>query len=216
MARVVAHLEAHVVRAEQPPQHLLARRQEAVDLGRRERRVQEKADGEPWGPAAQHRRNQHQVEVVDPDPRVRPRVLEDRVGEALVDTYVVLPGLGRDAEPVREVVEERPEGVVADPAVEILLLVRREEDRDEVPLLELLASLRLQRLGNHGAGPADPHRVPANRRERGRQTAGGRLHLEPVPREREPNRQAVARDDESMVSGVLGQSASFDSRRADR
>ncbi len=171
--------------------------------------MQEEADGEPWGPAAQHRRHQHQVEVVDPDSRVWPRVLEDRVGEALVDAHVVLPGLGRDAEPVREVVEERPEGVVADPAVEVLLLVRGEEDRDEVPLLELLASLGLEGLGNHGAGPTDPHRVPANRCERRRQAAGGGLHLEPVPGEREANRQAVARDDESVVSGVLGQSASL-------
>ena len=47
VARVVADLEADVVGAEHAAQQLLARGQEPVDLGRRERRVQEEADREP-------------------------------------------------------------------------------------------------------------------------------------------------------------------------
>ena len=124
VARVVADLEADVVGAEHAAEQLLACRQEPVDLRGRERRVQEEADREPRLARAQHRGHEHEVEVVDPDPRVGLAVSEDRVGEALVDVDVALPCLGRDAQPVREVVEERPERVVADAVVEVLLLVR--------------------------------------------------------------------------------------------
>ncbi len=118
--RVVAHLEAHVVRSEQPAQHLLARREQTVDLGRGEGRVQEEADDEVGRAPAQHRRHEHEVEVVDPHARARARVLEDRVREALVDVDVALPRLRRQPEPVAEVVQERPQRVVADAVVEVV------------------------------------------------------------------------------------------------
>ena len=72
VARVVADVEADVVGAEQAAQHLLARREEPVHLGRGERRVQEEADREIGRPAPQHRGHEHEVEVVHPDARVRP------------------------------------------------------------------------------------------------------------------------------------------------
>ena len=153
---------------------------------------------------AQHRGHEHQVEVVDPDARVRARVLEDRVGEALVDAHVALPRLGRDAEPVAEVVEKRPQRVVADTAVEVLLLVLGEEDRDEIVLGELLARLRLQRIRARPfrASRSTPRRrAPPERRGQARRpTAAPRT---PSPATVNANRQAVARNDESVVSGVL-------------
>ena len=91
MARVVADLEADVVGAEHAAQELLARGQQPVDLGGRERDVQEEPDREPRLARAQHRRDEHEVEVVHPDARVGLAVLEDRVREALVDLDVPLP-----------------------------------------------------------------------------------------------------------------------------
>ena len=205
MPRVVADLEADVVGSEQPAQHLLARGQQAVHLGRREGRVQEEADRETRRAAAEHRGHEHEVEVVHPHARLRAAALEDRVREALVDVHVVLPRLGRQPEPVAEVVQERPERVVADLAVEVLLLVRGEIDRDEVLLRELLGGARLEVLGDDRARPADPDRVAADRSERGGEPARGRLDLDVVARDREPHGQAVARDHEAVVSGLRGQ-----------
>ena len=125
VARVVADLEADVVGAEHAAQELLSSGQQPVHLGRRERDVQEEPDREPGLPRAQHRRDEHEVEVVHPDARVGLAVLDDRVGEALVDLDVARPRLRRDAQPVLEVVEERPERVVADLPVEVLLLLGR-------------------------------------------------------------------------------------------
>ena len=120
---VVADLEAHVVGAEHAAQQLLPRRQEAVHLGGRKRDVEEEADREPRRAGAEHRRDEHEVEVVDPHARVGLAVLEDRLGEALVHLDVAVPRFGRDPEPVGEVVEQRPERVVADAAVEVLFLL---------------------------------------------------------------------------------------------
>ena len=50
VARVVADLEAHVVGAEDAPQHLLALGKQPVHLRRRERDVEEEADREPRRP----------------------------------------------------------------------------------------------------------------------------------------------------------------------
>ena len=169
MTRVVADLEAHVVGAEDASEELLALGKQPVHLGRRERDVEEEADREPRRARSQHRRHEHEVEVVHPHTRVGLAVREDRLGEALVHLDVARPCLGRDPQPVGEVVEERPERVVADLPVEVLLLLGREKDRVEVILGEASAHALLERCRNDGSGPADPGRVAPERRERSRQ-----------------------------------------------
>ena len=158
--RVVADLEAHVVGAEHAAQELLARREQPVHLGRRERDVQEEPDREPRRARAQHRRHEHEVEVVHPHARVGLAVLDDRVREALVHLDVPRPCLGRDPQPVREVVEERPERVVADLPVEVLLLLRGEEDRVQVVLREPAA----RRASRASAARPSPASRPTSRR----------------------------------------------------
>ena len=210
VTRVVADLEAHVVGAEDAAQQLLALRKQPVHLRRRERDVEEEADREPRRARSQHRGHEHEVEVVDPDPRVGLAVREDRLGEALVHLDVALPRLGRDPQPVGEVVEERPERVVADLPVEVLLLLGREEDGVEVVLREPGAHALLERGRNDGPGPADPGRVAPERRERGRQPAGRALHLHRRAVDRQARRQPVARDDEPVVSALACQLSSFE------
>ena len=163
--------------------------------------------------APQHRRDEHEVEVVHPDARVGLAVLDDRVGEALVDLDVARPRLRRDAQPVLEVVEQRPERVVADLPVEVLFLVRGQEHRVQVILGEPRAHALLQRRRNDGSRPADPGRIAPERVERGRQAAGAPLHAHGRAVDREADRQAVARDDEPVVSGVPRQLSSLSSVR---
>ena len=146
-----------------------------------------------------------------PDAGVGLAVLDDRVGEALVDLDVPLPRLGRDAQATLEVVEERPERVVANPPVEVLLLLGGEEDRVQVVLAELRAHALLQGRRNDGSRPADPCGVAPERVERRGQAAGAALDLHGRTVDREADRQAVARDDEPVVCGMPRQQCSFGS-----
>ena len=173
VAGVVADLEAHVVGPEHSAQQLLPLGQQAVDLGRRERDVEEEADREPRRARAQHRRHEHEVEVVHPDTRVGLAVLEDRLCEALVHLDVASPRLGRDAQPLGEVVEERPERVVADLPVEVRLLLGRQEDRIQVVLRQARPHAACRRRGTtlpgqptHVASPRTPRTEPPTVRPR--------------------------------------------------
>ena len=213
VACVVTDLEADVVGAEHAAQELLSRGQQPVHLGRRERDVQEEPDREPRLARPQHRRDEHEVEVVHPDARVGLAVLDDRVGEALVDLDVPRPRLGRDAQPPLEVVEERPERVVADLPVEVLLLVRRQEHRVQVILGEPRAHALLSVGGTTAPGQPTQVASPRNGVERGRQAAGAPLHAHGLAVDREADRQAVARDDEPVVCGVPRQLSSLYSIR---
>ena len=67
MAHVRRRVEADEVGAEQAFEQLLAPRQDAEDLGRRKRDVQEEADARARHALAQHARHEHQLIVVDPD-----------------------------------------------------------------------------------------------------------------------------------------------------
>ena len=200
--RVVADLEADVVGPEDAAQELLARGQQAVDLRGRERDVQEEADRQPRRPRAQHRGNEHEMEVVHPHARVGLAVLEDRLGEALVHLDVAGPRLGRDPQALREVVEERPQRVVAHLPVEVRLLLRREEDRVEVVLREPRPHALLPRRRHDHSRPPDPGRIAANRRERGRQPAHAAVDLHLAALGRQAHRKAVRRDDQPVMSAM--------------
>ena len=208
MARVVADLEAHVVGTQHTAQELLPGGQQAIHLGRRERDMQEEPDRQPRRPRAQHRGDEHEVEVVHPHAGVGLAVLDDRVGVALVHLDVPVPRLGRDAQPPLEVVEERPERVVADPPVEVLLLLGGEEDGVQVLLGELRARASLERRRYDGPGPADPRRIAPERLERRGQAAGAPLDIHGRTVDREADREAVARDHEPVVCGVPRQQCS--------
>ncbi len=171
VAGVVTDLEAHVVGSEHAAQELLPRREQSVHLRRRERRVQEESDREPWVALPQHRGDEHEVEVVDPHTALGTAVRDDRVGEALVDLDVALPRLGSDPQPVREVVEERPERVVADLPVEVVLLVARQVHGVQVVPRQALADTPLEPRGDDRPGPSDPRRVAPDGLQCGRKAA---------------------------------------------
>ena len=172
--------------------------------------MQEEPDREARIATAQQCRHEHQVEVVDPHPAPRLGVLEDDVRETLVHLDVPRPRLGSDPEPVREVVEQRPERVVADTVVEVLLLARGEENRREIVTPETLPDAPLVLGRDDGAGPADPARLAADGLQRYGETAGARRHLDAVVGQREADRQAVAGDDEPVLTAMTRQVPSFE------
>ncbi len=110
---IIAGMEADVVCAEHPVQELPPGGKKAIDLGRGERNVEEEADREVGTARAERRRQQRQVEVVDPDRCLTVGDARDRVREALVDGDVARPRLVGEAQAADEVVEERPERLVA-------------------------------------------------------------------------------------------------------
>ena len=130
MTGVVAGVEADVVGAEHPAQELGPGREEPVDLRRRETGCAGRSRSRDRAASARSAsRHEREVEVVNPDPGPWRADGGDRLGEALVDLDVDVPRLAREVHAVDEVVEERPERLVADPPVERLLLGLGQEHR---------------------------------------------------------------------------------------
>ena len=115
--RVRVRLEADEVRAEHAVEDLLAPRETPEDLGGREGRVHEEADGGVWKRLTEERRDEEQVVVVDPDQVAGPVHLCDALREGDVDGLVRGPVrvcrgvLGCDILP-EQIVEQRPERYV--------------------------------------------------------------------------------------------------------
>ena len=87
--------------------------------------------------AREHRRDEHQLVVVNPD-RDRPAVVRgDDVGEALRSPACRIPSRGRRSECGREVVEERPEDAVREAVVVARDLTRCEVDGERAHRFEL-------------------------------------------------------------------------------
>mmetsp|Transcript_8934 Transcript_8934/g.25231 ORF Transcript_8934/g.25231 Transcript_8934/m.25231 type:complete len:258 (+) Transcript_8934:2012-2785(+) len=119
---VVEHVEANQVRVEEALDELQAPGEGAVDLGRREGRVQEPADVAVRLRLAQHLGDEHQVVVVHPHVVVVLVHLQDRLREELVRLLVGLPEpraalVDALVEWRHDVVEERPEHIVRKPII---------------------------------------------------------------------------------------------------
>ena len=128
----------------------------------------------------------------------------DRLGEALVHLLVDLPRLTREVHSVDEVVEERPQGLVADPAVEGLLLGVRDEDGLAAELPGEPGGLALVFLRNGKPGPPDPYAVLPRSLKRRDKPPRALLDLEAVVADRERERKTVARDHEIREPRLRG------------
>ena len=128
--------------------------------------MQKPAHLEPSAAVAQHRREQHQVVVVNPHQirlsrkrrdHIRKLFVDALVGEPLrmlLGTVVIFVGRAR-----HNVMEERPEHVVAKPIVVRRGLLRREKDWHTASRAQRaidLVQLRRCRVFGHRA-PADPN-----------------------------------------------------------
>ena len=116
------------------------------------------------------------MEVVHPDTRVVPfGRCQRRLREAAVHVDVALPRLLGDAESIDEVVEQRPERVVADAAVEVLDLVLVEKHGMQPVSLERAPNGAGAALWHRSPWPADPGTVTLGRAEGRHEPTGGRL-----------------------------------------
>ena len=101
-------LKADHIGAEQSAQHLGTPWQLQEQLGRRKRDMQEKPDPHIRATSADHRRDELQVVVVDPDGATRGDRRRGDIGEPLVDRHVVGPGRFVERRATNGVVIQRP------------------------------------------------------------------------------------------------------------
>ena len=119
VSRFTAHLSEHLPArcCEHAVEDLLAPRETPEDLGAREGRVHEEADGGVWERLTEQRRDEEQVVVVDPDQVSGPGHLRDARREGDVDVLVRGPvrvrrGVLRCDVLPKQIVEQRPERYV--------------------------------------------------------------------------------------------------------
>ena len=200
------------------PEHPLQQRaspavgHEAEQLIGREGDVQEEAHLQAGPAPPEHRRQQQEVVVVDPDDVVRSGLLQDGVAEHFVDELVGRPGALVERDERGEVVEQRPERLVAVTLVEALGVLSREEHG---PGREVLAAaarhLGLLFRRDGPAGPADPGVTRPHRRPGGLQVgpqargqaAGALGELQAAFFLGEGHGEAV-RDDDELHGGSRG------------
>ena len=124
--QVVMGVEGNRVGAEQTREQLGPARQQPEHVRRREGSVEEEGDLGVRGCFTNEAGQQHQVIVVDPDQIARLEVFQHHVAKPLVGLDVGIP-VGRiELEPRRELVEQRPQGLVGIALVEAVVDLRGE------------------------------------------------------------------------------------------
>ena len=166
--------------------------------------MQEEADREVGPRGAKHRRYEHEVEVVHPDASVHPLGGgERRLCEAPVHVHVALPCLFRDPQPIHEVVEQGPQRVVADTAVEVFDLVLVEKHRVE-PLSLQGTPHRARAAGrDRRPRPPDPRSMTLDGAERRHEPTRARLEGGAAALGDQAHGEAVGDDDHISCAPAL-------------
>lgn len=116
MSGVVESVEAEKITVQHTVKNLLAHRQNSVDLTTREGRVQEESDHDVFSLVAellsQHRRQQHQMVVVDPDHVVILHLLRNFPRKDAVGITISNPCVLVEANLAGVVMEQRPKNRV--------------------------------------------------------------------------------------------------------
>ena len=162
--RVVERVEPGQVRAQDAPHEGLPPRpgHQPKDLEGWKRDVQEEPDVGVREPLADHARQQHQVVVVDPDQIGRPKHLGHLFEKQLMGLVVGLEVRRVEVGQQGKVVEQRPDHVVAEAAV--VLVVEPLLDMDGYQLESAHLFLHLGQFLRRVVGLADPHDLPARDR----------------------------------------------------
>eukprot|EP00965_Chrysotila_dentata_P017589 584274-Pleurochrysis_carterae.AAC.1 len=175
VAGVLVNVEAEQVSGKKAKKNLSSQRQRAVHLKRRPRRVQEPSNLEPRLSRAQQRRQQHQVVVVHPHHVALASDCLDDFGKLGIDCLVRLPlvalapSAGAFFTHARDdIVEERPEHVVAEAVVvePRLLLWQKDGDATTPPQRAANSLLLFRRRIVYicPSHPDDPHMLHAQQR----------------------------------------------------
>ncbi|GKT63004.1 LOW QUALITY PROTEIN: hypothetical protein ColTof3_10343 [Colletotrichum tofieldiae] len=165
VAGVLVDLEADQVGPQHALEELLAHGQTSEHLGRGKGDVQEEANLGVGQLLADHAGDEQQVVVVHPDDVAAFPVLDNLVGEGLVDVDVVLPRVVLEGLALGVVgdlvVEDGPQDLLAKVGVVAVKVLVGGEDGEHVmlggePVLDVLLLLRaLEGVGGHAEG-ADP------------------------------------------------------------
>ncbi len=202
---VLGDVEADQIGAQHALQDRGAPGQDAEDLGRRKRDVQEEADAGLGQLLADHGRGQGQLVVVDPDQVAGAMAAHDLVGEAAVDGPVDLPlALGVEPDLVEQVVEQRPQHAVREAVVVARDLVPGQLHRDRAQLAEALGDeLACLAAARQLTGPAQPQGLAhgVDIAERRGQPARRGLQPGPVGAVLHRHRESIGHDQESRLRG---------------
>ena len=163
MAFVVVGVEADQVGPEQAPEHLVPPGQGAEDFVGREGDVEEKADGEPGAQFPQHLGYQHELVVVHPNQVVVGRRSRHGIGKFAVDRHIGLPVGQFKLGVFHEVVEQRPDGAVAEAKVEPVNLFLAQGHPGTAQFCKGLVDLGVEGFRDvlaRQAAPSDPKAFP--------------------------------------------------------
>ena len=134
-------------------------RQGLQNVGRRARRVQEKADPVAMAARTQFAREKHQVIIVHPDDVVLVDQRAQVIRKQAVDAHVAARVSARIFLQVDAVVENGPEHAVGETVAIFLDVVVRQFDLDIGHIVDFESSRLAGRLVGHLAAPAKPHAV---------------------------------------------------------
>ena len=185
-------------------------RQQAHQLGRRKRRMQEKPDRLPAIELAQCGAERDQVIVVDPDEIVRPQHRRQGAGEGAVDPQIAGEAAPRIADQRRPVMKQRPQHPVGVADVVFVVIAPRQIERrgGDRPVADQLG--RLARPLADRAAEAEPQPAGALQcgADRDREAALARLVMadrtDPVRHDDEPARGGGRRNPGARRRGCAG------------
>ena len=112
-----------------------AAREHAENFPGGKRDVQEKADGHFWKFFAHQFWQQHQVVIVDPQDVIGPQRGDDGVGEGAIYLLVLLPITFFVPREGGKIMEQRPDGLVAEAKIEAVHAFFRQKNRGGIELL---------------------------------------------------------------------------------
>jgi len=163
--------------------------------------VEEEADRRRGAGLPKEAGQEHELVVVDPDQVSRLERLEDGVAEAPVGLHIGGPSRGIELDVGREVVEERPEGLVGVALVEVPGHVGGKLDGDvavlALPAGEVLGADRVLAGGISGPAQPEPARPLEHGIQRAGQAAGAALRAPGLSRPAQGQGQPVRHDDEA-------------------
>jgi hypothetical protein len=205
VGEVPVGLKGGVVGPQHTEEELLAVGEDPEDLRRREGDVEEEADRHVGHRFPEEAGKQHEVVVVHPDEIPGLETVDYGVAEAVVGLDIGLPASRGVLQERRELVEQRPEGLVRVALVETGGEGAGEVHRDEAALALPAVQSRLAfEVGSLGTfpRPAEPQSSGAldDRPEGGDEAPGARLTDPPVGRAPQGQRETVRDDDQTHAA----------------
>jgi hypothetical protein len=156
---VVVGVKADEIGAQQAIQDKSAPwcRKEAEQLVSREWNMEKESNGCIRDSLAEIPRQEHQMIIMDPDDVPWPCDFNKRFTEGMVDLLILLPVIGSENCQLGKVVEEWPDGFVAESLIEVFYIFLGEKDGVAMMVIERqLFDIFLELIGDRASGPTHP------------------------------------------------------------